>query len=371
MPDNRRIPQPHSQNAGRPKKTARKTSGCFSAIIYFLFVIGASALLAGLGWLAADDVLSLTKDDITASIEITEQDSIRDIADKLKDAGIIRYPFLFRLYAAFSKAEKKIDPGSYEVSAIMDYRAIVSAMRDTSDYRTVVSVTIPEGFTLKQILQRLADNGVNTYEELADICENYDFEYSFLEGLPASENRLEGFMFPDTYNFYVNENPVSAINKFLANFNKKMTAELRQQIEESGYTMQQILTIASLIEKEAANDDERGEIASVIHNRLNSKNLKKLQIDASIQYILPERKEVLSIEDTKIDNPYNTYMYEGLPPGPICNPGIKSIRAALNPDQTNYYYYALTEEGHHEFARTAEEHQAIIDANPGVYRPQG
>jgi len=371
MPDNRRIPQPRSQNSGSAGKPVRRSTGCFGAIIYFLFVIGASALLAGLGWLAADDVLSLTKEDIAASIEITEQDSISDIAEKLKDSGIIRYPFLFKIYAGFSNAEKKIDPGSYEVSAIMDYRALVSAMRDTSDYRSVVSVTIPEGFTLKQTLQRLADNGVNTYEKLAEVCKSYDFEYSFLEGLPVSANRLEGFLFPDTYNFYVNENPVSAINKLLANFNKKMTAELRKQVEESGYTMQQILTIASLIEKEAANDDERGEIASVIYNRLNSKSLKKLQIDATIQYILPERKEYLSIADTKIDNPYNTYMYEGLPPGPICNPGLKSIRSALGPDETNYYFYALTEDGTHAFAKTAEEHQAIIDANPGVYRPQG
>jgi UPF0755 protein len=270
----------------------------------------------------------------------------------------------------FSNAEEKIDPGSYEVRGMMDYRALVSAMRHTSSYRTVVTVTIPEGFTVEQTIRRLVEKGVNTYEKLADVCTNYDFEYSFLEGLPFTANRLEGYLFPDTYDFYVNENPVSAINKLLANFNRKMTAELRKQIEESDYTMQEILTIASLIEKEAANDDERGEIASVIYNRLNSKNLKKLQIDATIQYFLPERKEQLTIADTQIDNPYNTYIYEGLPPGPICNPGMKSIRAAINPDETNYYFYALTEEGVHEFSRTAEEHQAIIDANPGVYRPR-
>ena len=366
MPEQRKIPQPKSEEPKRKKAPVRK-SGCLSAILYFLFVIGASAFLAGMGWLCADDVLALTKEDFTAPIEITEDDDIAAIADKLHEAGIVRYPFLFRLYAKFSNAEEKINPGSYEVKGTMDYRALVSAMRSTSSYRAVVSVTIPEGFTVEQILLRLSDHGVNTYENLLDVCENYDFEYSFLEGLPAGKNRLEGYLFPDTYNFYVNENPVSAINKLLANFNRKMTQSLRDKIDQSGYSMREILTIASLIEKEAANNDERGKISSVIHNRLNSKNLRLLQIDATIQYVLPERKGLLTREDTLIESPYNTYKYEGLPPGPICNPGIASIKAALNPDDTKFYYYALTEEGVHAFSRTAEEHQKVIEANPGVY----
>lgn len=366
MPQQRRIPQPRSDNSDNQKQRSR--SGCFSAIIYFLFVIGASALLAGVGWLFADDVLALTKDDFTVTIDISEDDDIADIAKKLNDAEIVRYPFLFRLYSKFADAEEKISPGSYEVKGTMDYRALVSAMRATSSYRTVISVTIPEGFTVEQILLRLSDAGVNTYEKLREVCDNYDFEYSFLEGLPKGKNRLEGFLFPDTYDFYINDNPVSAINKMLSNYNRKLTNTLKEKIEESGYTMREILTIASLIEKEAANNSERRDISSVIHNRLNSKNYKLLQIDATIQYVLPGRKEKLSTEDTKIDNPYNTYRYEGLPPGPICNPGLESIKAALNPSDTNYYFYALTEDGVHEFSRTAEEHQAVIDANPGVYR---
>jgi UPF0755 protein len=338
MPDNRRIPQPHSQVPGKSKKPAAKGAGCFTAIIYFLFIIGASALLAGLGWLTADDVLALTKEDISAAIEVKSGDDVGAVAAKLKDAGIIRYPFLFKLYAGFSDAKEKIDPGSYEVSATMDYRALIYAMRATSNFRSVVTVTIPEGFTLEQTLQRLSDSGVNTYESLKDVCANYEFEYSFLTDVPLGDKRLEGFLFPDTYNFYVNESPVSTINKLLSNFNQKMTAELRTKVENSGYSMQQVLTIASLIEKEAANDEERANISSVIHNRLNSKSMKYLQVDASIQYFLPERKEKLTYDDLKIDNPYNTYLYEGLPPGPICNPGLKSIKAALDPNKTKYYF---------------------------------
>jgi UPF0755 protein len=370
MPDNRRIPQPHSAESVRNKKTAKKNSGCFGAVIYFLVIIGVSALLAGIGWLCADDVFALTKQDVKAAIEIKKDDDIGDIAGMLKHAGIIRYPFLFRLYAGFSHAQEKIDPGSYDVSATMDYRALVYAMRDTSNYRAVVSVTIPEGFTLDQALEKLAEKGVSTYDDPKKTASSYEFEYSFLSDVPLGEKRLEGFLFPDTYNFYVNESPVSALNKLLANFNKKMTAELRGQVKESGYSMQQILTIASMIEKEAAGTDgdkERYNISSVIHNRLNSKSFRKLQIDATIQYVLPKRKEQLSFADLEVESPYNTYLHEGLPPGPICNPGVKSIQAALNPNKTDYYFYALTDEGVHAFSRTAAEHEKIIADNPGVY----
>ncbi len=341
--------------------------GCLGAMLYFLMVIGVSALLAGFAWLCADDVLALTKEDVVSVIEVSETDTIDDIADKLVENGVIKYGWLFKLYAGFSNAEEKIDPGSYQVSSIMDYRAVVYAMRDTSDYRTIVTVTIPEGFTLEQILERLEEEQVNSYQELKETCDSYDFEYSFLADLPLEEGRLEGYLFPDTYDFYVNEGAISAINKLLSNFNRRLTAEMRETAEEMGYTLHEILTIASLIEKEAANSDEMSTISSVIHNRLGSSEYKLLQIDATVQYALPERKEKLSYEDLQYDSPYNTYLYEGLPPGPICSPGLAAIRAALNPANTDYYFYALTEDGTHEFARTAEEHQAIIDANPGVY----
>lgn len=371
MSQNKRIPDPNQsgRQASAPRKS-RGGRGCLSAILYFMMVVGTSVLLAGVGWLWADDLMALTKEDTKAVMVITEEDKIGDVADRLGEAEIIRYPYLFKLYALFSNAEEKIDPGSYEVSAIMDYRALVYAMRTSSAYRSVVSVTIPEGFTLEQILLRLSDYGVNTYEELKETCDTYEFEYSFLEDVPLKAGRLEGFLFPDTYNFYVNESAVSAINKLLANFNRKLTAEMRKQVEKSGYSLSQILTVASLVEKEAsgaAPEDERPLIASVIYNRLKSKNFPKLQIDATIQYVLPERKEKLSFADLEFDSPYNTYLYAGLPPGPICNPGLKAIKAAITPKNTSYYFYALTDEGSHAFSKTAAEHQAVIDANPGVY----
>ena len=181
---------------------------------------------------------------------------------------------------------------------------------------------------------------------------------------------MEGYLFPETYNFYVNDNPINTINKFLSTFNKRVTAEMRKRAEDMGFTLNEILTIASMIEREAAvkdNSDDRANISSVIHNRLNSDSYPNLMIDATIQYILPERKDRLSYADLEIDSPYNTYKYPGLPPGPICCPGLDSIKAALYPKDTKFYFYALTDDGTHAFTRTADEHQAVIDANPGVY----
>ena len=146
----------------------------------------------------------------------------------------------------------------------------------------------------------------------------------------------------------------------LANFNNKFNSELRDKAAEMGYSMHEILTIASLIEKEAANDDERATIASVIYNRLNSDSFPNLQIDASIQYVLPEGQIVTQADYYTVDSPYNTYLYEGLPPGPIACPGLASITAALNPESTGYYYYALGEDGRHKFSSTSEEHEAFV-----------
>lgn len=350
------------------KSKPKRRLGCAGALIWMLVVIGISAALAGFGWICADDLLGLTAEDKQAMISVESTDEVKDVANKLRDADMIKHPWLFDIFGWVFDAEKKISPGVYEVNATMDYRALINAMRENSSYRATVEVTIPEGFTVEQIITRLAENGVCDYDELKDTCANYDFEYSFLADRPLGDaNRLEGYLFPNTHTFYVGESSVNAINRMLSDFSKKFDEDLRTEAAEAGYTMHEVLTIASLIEKEAASSAEMPTISSVIHNRMEGWEHPLLQIDASIQYALPERKEYLSNDDLAIDSPYNTYRYEGLPPGPICNPGIAAIRAALRPTDTNYYFYALTEDGTHEFARTAEEHAAIIAANPGVY----
>ena len=359
-------PEPAPEAGNKVVKAQRRQkTGCFGALLFFAFVVGISTLLAVLGWMAAKDVLALGKADVTAIVEVDKEDTVADVAQKLHDAGLVEYPFLFKIYGSFAHVdeEKKISAGSFELNSTMDYRALVTAMNSYSDNRIVVTVTIPEGYELRQIVKLLADNGVAAEDDLWGTLANYDFEYSFLEDVPLGDRfRLEGYLFPDTYDFYLSENTVTAVNKMLANFNSKFTEEMRNMAAEKGMTIREVLTVASMIEREAAGDDERSTIASVIYNRLNSDNFPCIQIDATVQYAIGEHKAVLTQEDLQVDSPYNTYMYPGLPAGPIASPGAKSIMAALNPASTDYYYYALGADGVHHFFRTYDEHINFVNS---------
>lgn len=353
------------------------------AFLYVVSVLVASALI-GLGaWLCADDVCAFTKPDQDITVKIEENMDLSSVADTLEDAGLIRYKWLFMLYGKVASAEEKIRPGTYVLNNTFDYHALVSGMSGSGRKETI-SLTIPEGYECSQIFSFLEENGVCTAEELYDAAANYDFDYSFLSTLPlGEENRLEGYLFPDTYEFFIGDTPENVLAKFLDNFENRVDEELLAEIDtlnswltdkmraagaseskiaENQMDLHKVITVASLIEKEAAAETERATVASVIYNRLCSDEYPYLQIDATIQYILEERKETLTLDDQQIDNPYNTYKYTGLPPGPIANPGLASIRAALNPENTDYYFYALDSDGvHHHFSVTYAEHQQFLE----------
>lgn len=359
---------------------------CLSAgvkvFLYVCCVLAASVLLAVGAWKCADDVLALTKLDRTVTFTVSEGESIASVARRLKEEGLVEYEWLFKFYCWFSHAERKIEPGTYELNNLYDYHALVNGMIATSTDRATVTVTVPEGYECKDIFELLAENGVCTVDELEQTAANYQFDYEFLRGLEyGSKTRLEGYLFPDTYEFYVNDKPENVIDKFLRNFDNKLTDQmyedvaalndrLRAQMQESGFTeaeienagltMHDVIIVASLVEKETAKTSESATIASVIYNRLCSKLYPCLQIDATIQYALGERKEVLSDADKYVISPYNTYTNAGLPAGPIANPGINSIRAALYPADTDYYFYALGTDGVHHFSTTYYEHQDFL-----------
>lgn len=364
------------------RKSREMRSGCLGGLMYFVFVVSVSVILACLGWMAASDVLALNKpkteavvtldDSVFTDETITTTDaegnpvektiSVADmdyVADQLKNEGLIEYKGLFKFYCKISHAAQKLDPGSYELSTDFDYRALVKKMNQGSGAAVTVDVTFPEGFNMKQIFERLAENKVSSYDDLMKAAADFSYNYSFLnEEDKGDASRLEGYLFPDTYTFYVYMEPSSAIGKFLDNYNLKVTDEMKQQAADMGYTMDQIITIASMIEKEAANDEERAAIASVIYNRLAAG--MPLQIDATVQYA-KGNDEALTETDFQIDSPYNTYKNTGLPAGPICNPGLASIQAALNPDSTNYYYYALdTATKTHKFFSDYASHEAFV-----------
>ncbi|MBQ5749039.1 MAG: endolytic transglycosylase MltG, partial [Oscillospiraceae bacterium] len=260
--------------------------------------------------------------------------------------------------------------------------ALVNGMISTSGDRASATVTIPEGYECADIFALLEESGVCTVSQLEQAAASYPFEYDFLADRPYGDsNRLEGYLFPDTYQFFLGDKPENVIDKFLRNFDRKLTDELLSQIDvvnqmisdkmqangfelaqirNSQLTLHDIITIASLVEKETAKTSESASIASVIYNRLCSKLYPCLQIDATIQYALTERKEQLSNADKAVISPYNTYTNAGLPAGPIANPGLNSIRAALYPAETEYYFYALGREGVHKFSVTYYEHQEFL-----------
>ena len=230
-----------------------------------------------------------------------------------------------------------------------DYRALVKKMQVGSGAMVTTKVTIPEGDTMEQIFRKLEEENVCSYPDLMEAAANYKYNYSFLdEEAIGDASRLEGFLFPDTYEFYQGMQASSAINKFLVNFHNRLTQETIDLAQNRGLTLQQAITVASMIEKEAANNEERAIIASVIYNRMRRD--MPLQIDSTIMYVLDEHGDVLTEEETKIDSPYNTYQNTGLPPTPIANPGANSITAAVKPADTNYLFYALdAEAGVHRF----------------------
>lgn len=359
-------------------------SGCLGGLMYFVFIACASIVLACFMWMAASDVLALNKADFSAvidlpsdsfsieTVDVTDDDGnvtgtknvrladIDFVTTALKDAGLIEYPWLFSAFCKVSHADEKITPGSYELKSSFDYRALIQNMRAGSASTVTIKVTIPEGFTMQQIFRRLEENEVCSFDELMDAAANSTFNYKFLEGMETGDpTRLEGFLFPDTYEFYVGMQASSAINKFLETFYYKQTADMLKQAADRNLSMRQVVNIASLIEKEAANDVERRLIASVIYNRIDAG--MTLGLDASILYVHQDHQGAPSAEMLAEDSPYNTHLYTGLPPTPICNPGMASIRAVLDPETTGYYYYALdASTGQHQFFTNIADFNSFV-----------
>ena len=371
----------------RPIRTRRDGRiGCLGGLMYAVFIICASIILAAFAWMSASDVLALNKP--AGTVEVTLPDTafvnrevdvkneagevtgtktvraadIKMVSSLLKDYGLINYKWLFSLYSRFAHADLQLDPGTYVLSTNLDYRALVKKMQAGADSQLQTLVMFPEGFNMDQIFARLEEKGVCSREDLYAAAANTEFSYAFLEDAETGDAyRLEGFLFPDTYYFYQGMQASSAVNKFLSNLHYRITDEMWQQTRALGLTFRQVITIASLIEREAANDEERADIASVIYNRLAAG--MPLQIDSTVVYAIRDtgvtKLTTELIQAT--DSPYNTYLYTGLPPGPICNPGMSSIHAALNPNYTNYYYYALdTATNTHRFFVTFEEHAAFV-----------
>ena len=366
--------QASSSRRGTSRK--RRKDKTTRTLIYLACVVLASCLLAGVGWLLVNDVCSLNKDPVEVKLVIEEGDSLSDVANKLKDAGLINYKGIFKLTSGFFKYKSYVEPGSYDLNSDMDYRALIRNMHDweadSKEAQGLVSVTIPEGYTVREIIELLAKSGVASVAELEDACANFEFaDYDFLDDSQlGSIDRMEGFLFPTTYEFDKNKSAVYAVDTMLTMFKSQISQQMLADIKASPYTLREIITMASLIEKESIGDDtERKNISSVIHNRLENPSSEKggraLQLCSSINYIM--KHDGVKTFDTKIDSPYNTYINPGLTPGPICNPGLSAIKAAIYPADTSYYFFALGTDGKSHFFTDYNEHLKFI--NSDEYQP--
>lgn len=358
-PDYPDEPAPTTRKRRRKKKK-RRGMGCLGAILYVLVIIAISLLLSTIAIFAANDVFALVKDDADRSFTVDRDLSLSELSGELEDYGIINYSALFKLFVKFTDNDTVIHTGTYALNPSFDYQQIVRVLQRRETSTVEIEVSIPEGYTNAQIKEKLVEMGVCSEADIDEYLNSYNYKHDYLEErLPASKGWLEGYLFPDTYKFNAN-NAKMTLNKMLNNFKSKYDEPIQQGAEALGRNQHEIVTIASLLEREAKVDEEFARIAGVIYNRLSSSDFPRLEIDATLLYALGEHKEVLTDADKEVDSPYNTYKVEGLPPGPICNPGYTALYAATHPEDHNYYYYVAMPDGTHLFANSYEEHQQNI-----------
>ncbi len=416
-----------------------------SSFIWLAIIITIGVTVGRIVWMCAADVLALNREPIATTVTVQDGDNMDAIAQKLKDAGLIRYPGLFKLYANITDAQEKIIPGTYEFKAqsdsgetmLYDYMALVTVLSPRHSSMVIVDdLRIPEGYTSAQIYELLEAKKICTAAEMEHFLtvqmtvaeegqtlteaqkednalvkqrEKLFKKYWFLEGETLEgKYALEGYLFPDTYDFYENDDPARVFEKLLNAFNVAVTDKMKDNltklnewteemmkkngygdsyIKEHRYTIREIVIIASMIEKESASTVESFAISSVIYNRLNNaKKYPTLDIDATLIYSLG-RQELTEADKADETNPYNTYKNSGLPPTAICNPSQNSLAAALDPEETvkmddegepildkngnttrvYYYFYAYNPDtGRHHFSQTYNEHQKFLDSVKGA-----
>lgn len=356
--ETQRVPQPPRRRRSR----RQKNGGCAGTVVYVIAVLGISVILSLAAIFVANDVFAFVKENAVKEITVSENTDLLSLAKQLDDEGVINYGTIFKLYVRVKGDNQGVLAGSYSLNPNMDYGQIIDTLVNASSTETM-KITVPEGYSIAQIRQLLLDEHVCTEDALDEVLNTYSFKHEFLKDeLPAEEGWLEGYLFPDTYEIYKgNATVVDTINKMLNNFESKYDDDIKAGAENLGRSMHDIVTIASLVEREAQVDSERAKIAGVIYNRLNNpREFPYLQVDASVLYGLGRTSGPLSQEDLASDTPYNLYTKQGLPPGPICNPGYASLYAAAHPEQHNYYYYVAMPDGSHLFANSYEEHQTNI-----------
>ncbi len=327
-----------------------------------------------------NDLLAINRTDAsTVTINIPENPTLDDVSKTLEKSGVIDEPSYFNMYAKVTKSADDFTQGTYEMKKNMDYQAIINYLLSSGNRTDTVSVMISEGHNILEVSQILKEQGaLSDVDKFLELCRSNDFDedFDFLAAIKNGKKRyykLEGYLYPDTYEFYKNEDAESIIYKFLNNYEMKMSEKqdvsgyenlttVNKMIEESdsGYTLDEIMTIASIIQAEAASVEDMYNVSSILHNRLEADvdlGVSNLGLDSTKFY--PYRNGETAPDG--FVSTYDTYEKAGLPAGPICNPGMDAIKAALNPNDTGYYYFCHDEDGNAYYASTIYEHNANLE----------
>ena len=367
----------------RELKARNKRNRRIFRIAWIVSVLIIAAALGAFLITGMNDLLAINrKDDSTVTVQVPKDADIGTVTDALKKGGVIGEPTYFKLYAMVTK-NNTFSQGTYELKKNMDYQAIITNLQGTSNRTDTIEVTIIEGQSVLEIADKLEEGGaLGNKAEFLQLCNSskFDNDFDFLKNIKNPGERyykLEGYLDPDKYEFYVNEDPASIIYKILNNYEKRMAEKqafdgyekltsVNKMLEKSddGYTLDEIMTIASIIQAEAADSDDMYYISSILHNRLNaddSEGVSSLGLDSTKYYPYRSKDKLPAEIAANYKSRYDTYDNTGLPPGPICNPGMEAIKAALNPYDSSYYYFCHDSNGKAYYASTIGEHEANLE----------
>lgn len=365
------------QLRSRQKSVRKRNRGCVIALVYCAAVCSISVLLAYYMVVGINDMFALVKDSTDIVIDVPKGATVDDITELLDENGVVEYPFFFKTYANFTKKNTGFKAGTFTLNSKSDYNQLLTKLRlPAGADKSTITVTIPEGLTVEQVAEIMEENSVCEAENFIKSAKEVEFTEKFLSNVDTNnKNRLykvEGYLYPDTYNFYLSEGSVNAINRLLKEYDKHWTPEYADRAKEIGMSMDEVIILASIVEREASKSEDRYNVASVFANRLkNSKGTGgKLQSDATRWYPYATKKELLAsdklTEKEKNDWINNntgvcdTYRIKGLPPSPICSPSLNSIEAVLYHDDTGYYYFCSDAKGKFYFAKTLNQHNANL-----------
>lgn len=367
--------EPATQRTGtQPRKNTKKRSKAASSVIavFCVVVLVFSTAFSVFAISCINDILAIGRSDETVIVDIPNGATTDEIIDILSEEGLVKQKLFCKFfYKAFTfikninKEKKPADPvylgDIYYVQKNLGLEGYLTEFKETAKTADTVTLVFPEGWTIYQIFDKIDEFGVCSKTELLTSISGADFDYDFIDEISADANRtfkLEGYLYPNTYEFYEESNANSVIRKFLDTFESQWTDEYEAQCQSLGMTRDEIITIASIIQREAANTEQMGLVSSVIHNRLDhSVSWPTLQCDSTANYITNYvRPNISSAQATIYERYYNTYSCQGLPPGPICNPGDDAINAALFPEDTDYFYFRHDKYGEIYMAKTQAEH---------------